>query len=115
MDISLGTLGPVDSENVSHPFHLLIYGKALQHLSVMQEGYFLGMFIKNVCMSPSLLTVRSSPSSSWMLLLAHGFVPKDFRREGSETDSTVFTVSQLLTYMGHFPHFSPLSLLFQIG
>lgn len=88
-------------------------GKHSTHLNVMQEGYFPGMFIKNFCMSPSLLTMLPPPSSSWMLLLTQVFVPSDFRRENNET----YTVLSLLsfTYMSCFSQFFPLSLLFWIG
>lgn len=45
-----------------------------------------------------------STSNRWMLLLAYAFVPSDFRKEWN-TDSSVFPVSQLLSYMGCLPIF----------
>lgn len=84
---SLGMLGPVDFWSILCPFRLLEYGKVHQHLNVMQEGCFPGLPIKNLCMSPLLLTMLSSPSSNWILPPAHAVVPSDFRRESSEAQT----------------------------
>lgn len=82
----------------------------------MQEGCFPGLPIKNLCMSPLLLTMLSSPSSNWILPPAHAVVPSDFRRESSEAQTLlsflfpnillIWAVSLFLFYFIFF-HFHP--------